>query len=136
MTWDQERRRGPGRPRRAGTPALRRWAGRLTRRSTRTSAWSCSPIGLPAADRYEHSMTIGVAGASAGVEGEGGRPAGHGRGVVVIPTYNERENLERLVAELLRSRPDLDVLVVDDSSPDGTGDIADALAAAEPRVGV
>ena len=81
-------------------------------------------------------MTIGAADASAAAEREGGRPAAQGRGVVVIPTYNERENLERLVAEVLRSQPDLDVLVVDDNSPDGTGDIADALAEAEPRVGV
>ena len=57
-------------------------------------------------------------------------------GVVVIPTYNERENLAPLVRQLLSSQPDLDVLVVDDNSPDGTGEIADALAAAEPRVAV
>jgi dolichol-phosphate mannosyltransferase len=56
--------------------------------------------------------------------------------VVVIPTYNERENLAPLVRQLLSSQPQLDVLVVDDSSPDGTGEIADALAAAEPRVAV
>ena len=58
------------------------------------------------------------------------------RGVVVIPTYNERENLDRLVREILRTQPDLDVLVVDDNSPDGTGDLADALAIHEPRVAV
>jgi dolichol-phosphate mannosyltransferase len=57
-------------------------------------------------------------------------------GVVIIPTYNERENLDRLVREILRTQPDLDVLVVDDNSPDGTGDIADALAMLEPRVAV
>lgn len=58
------------------------------------------------------------------------------RGVVIIPTYNERENLDRLVSEILSAQPDLDVLVVDDNSPDGTGDIADALAMREPRVAV
>ncbi len=58
------------------------------------------------------------------------------RGVVVIPTYNERENLGRLVCEILSSQPDLDVLVVDDNSPDGTGDIADALARRDSRVAV
>src|ERR1041385_5710955 len=57
-------------------------------------------------------------------------------GVVVIPTYNERENLASLVRQLLTSQPDLDVLVVDDNSPDGTGAIADGLAADEPRVAV
>jgi dolichol-phosphate mannosyltransferase len=48
--------------------------------------------------------------------------------LVIVPTYNERENLPRLVAELLRI-DGLDVMVVDDSSPDGTGDLADRLAA-------
>ncbi|HXM57709.1 MAG TPA: polyprenol monophosphomannose synthase [Candidatus Dormibacteraeota bacterium] len=57
-------------------------------------------------------------------------------GVVVIPTYNERENLASLVRQLLTSQADLDVLVVDDNSPDGTGAIADGLAAEEPRVAV
>jgi len=57
-------------------------------------------------------------------------------GVVVIPTYNERENLASLVRQLLSCQPNLDVLVVDDNSPDGTGAIADGLAAEEPRVAV
>ncbi len=57
-------------------------------------------------------------------------------GVVVIPTYNERENLPSLVRQLLTTQPNLDVLVVDDNSPDGTGAIADGLAAEEPRVAV
>jgi dolichol-phosphate mannosyltransferase len=61
---------------------------------------------------------------------------GSGRGVVVIPTYNESENLARLVGRILETQPQLDVLVVDDNSPDGTGHIADALAASEPRVTV
>jgi dolichol-phosphate mannosyltransferase len=81
-------------------------------------------------------MTIGAADASAAVERDGGRAPDPLRGVVVIPTYNERENLGRLVDDILRTRTDLDVLVVDDNSPDGTGDIADALARAEPRVSV
>jgi dolichol-phosphate mannosyltransferase len=54
---------------------------------------------------------------------------------VCLPTYNERENLEPMVAALLgRLGPDDRVLVIDDSSPDGTGELADRLAAAEPRV--
>ncbi len=57
------------------------------------------------------------------------------RPVVVVPTYNERDNLSPLVAELLRV-DGLDILVVDDGSPDGTGVEADRLAAAEPRVRV
>ncbi|HEX7118732.1 MAG TPA: polyprenol monophosphomannose synthase [Longimicrobiales bacterium] len=57
-----------------------------------------------------------------------------GRALVIIPTYNERENIERLVPEVLRRDDRFDVLVIDDASPDGTGEAADALAAEEPRV--
>ena len=60
-----------------------------------------------------------------------------GRGVcVVLPTYNERENLEPMVAAVLEALPEARLLVVDDSSPDGTGALADTLAAAQPRVAV
>ena len=54
--------------------------------------------------------------------------------LVVIPTYNEAENVERVVADVLAVSDRIDVLVVDDGSPDGTGAIADAVAACEPRV--
>ena len=58
------------------------------------------------------------------------------RGLVITPTYNERENLERLVPLVLQQDPRLDLLIIDDASPDGTGDLADALAADEPRLHV
>ena len=58
------------------------------------------------------------------------------RTLIVTPTYNERDNLERFVASVRAAAPEADVLVVDDASPDGTGDIADALAARDPRVRV
>lgn len=58
------------------------------------------------------------------------------RTLVVVPTYDEAENLAVLVARLDASRPDVDVLVVDDASPDGTGEIAEALAQADDRVHV
>ena len=57
------------------------------------------------------------------------------RACVVLPTYNERENLPAIVPAILAAAQ-VDVLVVDDSSPDGTGALADALAASHPRVRV
>ena len=62
--------------------------------------------------------------------------AGHGRVVVVVPTYNERENLAWIVGRLRAATPQADVLVVDDGSPDGTGRLADELAAEDPQVTV
>ena len=58
------------------------------------------------------------------------------RSLVVLPTYNERENLEAIVAAILAQADDLEVLVVDDGSPDGTGRMADNLAEANPRIHV
>lgn len=52
--------------------------------------------------------------------------------VVIVPTYNERPNIEALVLDVLEQGPQYRVLVVDDGSPDGTGDLADALASANP----
>lgn len=61
---------------------------------------------------------------------------GLGRAVIVIPTYNEADNLEWIVTRLRTAQPGVDVMVVDDGSPDGTGAIADRLAAADPAVSV
>ncbi len=58
------------------------------------------------------------------------------RALVVIPTYNEAPNVLNIVPLVLSQDPRLDVLVVDDNSPDGTGRMADELAAANPRVHV
>jgi dolichol-phosphate mannosyltransferase len=58
------------------------------------------------------------------------------RAVVVIPTYNEAENLPLLVPEVLAQDERIEVLVVDDDSPDGTGKLADELAERDPRVHV
>jgi dolichol-phosphate mannosyltransferase len=55
---------------------------------------------------------------------------------VVVPTYNEADNIRPLTAAVLAALPDATILVVDDSSPDGTGQIADELAAADPRIRV
>ncbi len=58
------------------------------------------------------------------------------RAVMVLPTYDEAANLPTLVERVLAVEPPVDVLVVDDSSPDGTADLADAIAARESRVHV
>ena len=55
---------------------------------------------------------------------------------VIIPTYNERDNLEPIVGRVRAAVPEADILVVDDGSPDGTGEIADKLAASDGRVHV
>ena len=59
---------------------------------------------------------------------KGGRP----RVVVVIPTYNERPNIGEVVRGVLAQGPHYRILIVDDDSPDGTGQLADALAASQP----
>jgi dolichol-phosphate mannosyltransferase len=58
------------------------------------------------------------------------------RTVVVIPTYNEAENIARLAPAILEELPDAEVLVVDDDSPDGTAEIVAALGARDRRIGV
>jgi dolichol-phosphate mannosyltransferase len=59
-----------------------------------------------------------------------------GKVLVVVPTYDERPNLAGVVRRLRDAVPDADLLVVDDGSPDGTGELADQLAAADPAVQV
>ncbi len=56
------------------------------------------------------------------------------RVLVITPTYDERENLARFATALFDAAPEVSLLVVDDASPDGTGALADELAAADPRV--
>lgn len=58
------------------------------------------------------------------------------RTLIVTPTYNEKDNLEKFVAEVRGALPDAHLLIVDDNSPDGTGDIADAIAQKDPNVRV
>ncbi|CAL9283282.1 Undecaprenyl-phosphate mannosyltransferase [Streptomyces sp. SudanB25_2051] len=59
-----------------------------------------------------------------------------GRALVIIPTYNEAENIGPIVSRVRESVPDADILVADDNSPDGTGKIADELSADDPHVHV
>lgn len=56
--------------------------------------------------------------------------------LVIIPTYNEAENIAWIVGEVLRHRPEVNILIADDNSPDGTGEIADKLATGDARVHV
>jgi dolichol-phosphate mannosyltransferase len=58
------------------------------------------------------------------------------RALVVVPTYNEAVNLPLIIPQILAQDPRLDVLIVDDNSPDGTGQVADRMAAADTRVQV
>jgi dolichol-phosphate mannosyltransferase len=59
-----------------------------------------------------------------------------GRVIMVIPTYNEAANLAWIVGRLRRAEPDVEILIVDDGSPDGTGDLADDLAATDAHLHV
>ena len=56
--------------------------------------------------------------------------------LIVMPTYNERDNLPRMAQQLLQLPAKIDLLVVDDNSPDGTGKLADELAANHPEIHV
>ena len=56
--------------------------------------------------------------------------------LITIPTYNERESIEPIVKRARAAVPEADILIVDDNSPDGTGEIADQLAAADEHVKV
>lgn len=58
------------------------------------------------------------------------------RTAILIPTYNERTNLALILAKIFKSVPEADVLVIDDNSPDGTGDLADDFAKKDKRIHV
>src|SRR5919205_3571802 len=58
------------------------------------------------------------------------------RTLIVVPTYNERENVARLVSELFEVAPRADVCLIDDASPDGTADYAQGLFGSDPRFSV
>ena len=58
------------------------------------------------------------------------------KSLIIVPTYNELENIRRLLPELMALGPDIRVLVVDDNSPDGTGKLADEMAVENERISV
>jgi len=55
---------------------------------------------------------------------------------IVIPTYNEAENLEKLLDKIFQLHPDFNIIIVDDNSPDSTGEIAEAMSRKDPRLHV
>ncbi|WP_239455576.1 polyprenol monophosphomannose synthase [Nocardioides gilvus] len=59
-----------------------------------------------------------------------------GRVVMVVPTYNEADNIEWIIKRLRSAQPEIDVMVVDDNSPDGTGKLVETLAADDPQIQV
>jgi dolichol-phosphate mannosyltransferase len=63
-------------------------------------------------------------------------PTGRERTLIIIPTYNEAENIERIVARTRAAVPHADILIADDNSPDGTGKLSDALAATDNSIHV
>ena len=83
------------------------------------------------------SEPSGVRQPSQSGQGQSGQgQGGVGRVLVILPTYNERENLRRIVGRVRHAVPDAQILVADDNSPDGTGKIADELADADGHVHV
>lgn len=70
------------------------------------------------------------------MNGADGQDSTIGRVAVIMPTYNERDNIETMAARVRAAVPAADLLVVDDNSPDGTGEIADKLAAGDAHVQV
>ena len=104
----------------------------------RERAVSGPPAGERTANGDAPASSVGDAEAPATGDAEAPTIAGGAepRVLVVLPTYEERETIERAVTGALAAGPSVHVLVVDDASPDGTGAIADKLAEAEPRVRV
>jgi dolichol-phosphate mannosyltransferase len=56
--------------------------------------------------------------------------------IIVVPTYNELQNIKSLISHLLEVGPDIHLLIIDDNSPDGTADYVEEVCAANPRVGL
>jgi dolichol-phosphate mannosyltransferase len=70
------------------------------------------------------------------MEGEQTSPAALGPTLVIIPTYNESENIARIISRTRKAVPDAHILIADDNSPDGTGKLADEIASADDYVHV
>jgi dolichol-phosphate mannosyltransferase len=86
--------------------------------------------------RPPDASDLPAGGAANNLPAASGLPALGAGAWVVLPTYNEADNLPGIAGAILEALPAATLLVVDDSSPDGTGDVADALAARDPRIRV
>lgn len=86
--------------------------------------------------RQCEDMSMDSNGDAATPSPDGGSFADLGKILVVIPTYNEKENVERITKRVRDAVPEAHILIADDNSPDGTGAIADKLADADPRLQV
>jgi dolichol-phosphate mannosyltransferase len=95
---------------------------------------ACRDTGSPSSGQHAASETLEQR--QVQVTGSQQPARARDRVVVVMPTYNERENLEPMTGRVRSAVPAADLLVVDDNSPDGTGEIADKLAAADSHVHV
>nr|WP_241255734.1 apolipoprotein N-acyltransferase [Candidatus Protofrankia californiensis] len=104
-------------------------------RTGQASARQASVFDRTAGHRPQYGQTGGGTADNSAGDIERSRVDGE-RVLVCVPTYNERENLQDTVNRLRTANPDVDLLVIDDASPDGTGRIADDLAGADPHVHV
>jgi dolichol-phosphate mannosyltransferase len=107
--------------------------GALPRRGARTARATTSPSS--SARLHWAAMSAVPVDPTVSTTTAGGPPAGVGAWVV-LPTYDEAGNIRPISAAILEALPGATLLVVDDGSPDGTGDLADALAASDPRIRV
>jgi dolichol-phosphate mannosyltransferase len=91
---------------------------------------------MPHAAKGSPRSTASKTATSSGSEPQAGTSTSWGRTLIVTPTYNEKDNLPHFLDEVRKAVPDAHILVVDDNSPDGTGDVADAIAAKDDHVTV
>jgi dolichol-phosphate mannosyltransferase len=80
------------------------------------------------------TSSASVPGSAAAASPRKGAEAAAERALIIVPTYNERDNIARLIETALAQDSRLEILVVDDGSPDGTGEIVNAIIAVNPRV--
>ena len=116
---------------RAGPAGRRRHRGSDRRDNAQWEVRAWSPAG-DRRQRSRHTVRRGRHRKRNHMSGPGPAERPSQRTLVIIPTYNERENLPLIVGRVHKALPDVHILIVDDGSPDGTGQLADELALADP----